>query len=83
MDDALNQAKAFAIVRQSRSPGFREVVELLEAIARQVCDEAFNCSDDSRALRLLHEGRGAMQVVKRLKSEIALLEQTAQENTLA
>jgi hypothetical protein len=80
MDDT---QKAFNIVRLSRSPGFREMVELLDAIVKQVCDEAFNCTDESRALRLLHEGRGAVQVVKRLKSEIALLTQTAQENTLA
>lgn len=83
MDDAILRAKALAIVRQSRSPGFREVVELIDSIVKQICDEAFNCDDDSRALRLLHEGRGATKLANRLKSEIASLEQTTLENPLA
>ena len=76
MDEHLARAKAHAIYRQSRAPGFREVIELLDALVEQAKNEAFRCTDDSRSMRLLHEGRGATNLVDRFKSELALIEQT-------
>lgn len=70
MPKPLSKPAVFAIVRIARSPGYRELVELLDSLAEQARDEAFNSTDDSRAVRLLHEGRGATQLVNRFKSEV-------------
>jgi hypothetical protein len=70
----------FNIVRIVRQPGFREVVELLDQLALQAKDDAFNASDDSRAMRLLHEGRGATHLVTRFKSEIERMKQEQENN---
>ena len=75
-------AKAHAIIRLSRSPGYREVLELLDTLAQQARDEAFNASDDSRAVRLLHEGRGATQLVNKFKSQIQSINDSAEINTI-
>jgi hypothetical protein len=74
MDNAVETAKALAIVRQSRSPGFRELVALLDDLATAAKEEAFNCDDESRAVRLIHEGRGAAELVTKFKAQIARLE---------
>jgi len=71
----------FNIARIARTPGFREVVELLDQLALQAKDAAFTADDDSRAMRLLHEGRGATQLVNRFKSEIERLK-SEQENQI-
>ena len=78
MDD---QIKISLIARISQTPGYRELVELLEDISKHICTEAFNCTDDSRAQRLLYEGRGATQLLTRFKSEIERLKHE-QENHL-
>lgn len=83
LDQHTQAAKAFAISRISRSPGFRELLELLDEFAEQSRSEAFNCADDSRAVRLLHEGRGATTLVNKFKQQIALIQESAMENPIA
>lgn len=71
----LETAQVAAIVRLSRSPGFRELLGLLDDLAQGKKDEAFSNNDDSRAVRLLHEGRGAMQLVDKFKSTLQQLQE--------
>lgn len=67
----INDPKTHAIARLARSPGYREMLEVLDQLTEQIRNEAFSCDDDSRALRLLHEGRGATKLSQQFKSTIA------------
>lgn len=69
MDDATQNAKRFALVRLARTPDFRILIELLDELATQAKNEAFRC-EESAALRAVHEGRGADQLVTKFKSTI-------------
>lgn len=77
MDSAIDKARALAIVRLSRTPGFPEMLKLLDELSDQAKNEAFICDDESRAMRLLHEGRGAMQLVHKFKAAVASLTEDA------
>jgi gamma-glutamyl:cysteine ligase YbdK (ATP-grasp superfamily) len=59
----------FALVRLARSPDFRILIDLLDELATQAKNEAFSC-EESAALRAVHEGRGADQLVTKFKSTI-------------
>lgn len=76
MDDAVRQAKDFAIARISRSPGFRELVELLDELAQRFRDEAFHSNESD--LRTLDRAKGATQLVEQFKTQIARVAQETQ-----
>lgn len=60
-------------------PGFRKVLDVLESLSQQIKDEAFENVDDTKAVRLVHEGRGAAQLVQKLKATLATIEQSVRE----
>lgn len=69
----IENPKALAIARASRAPGYRELLELLDELADSVSRDAFSNDDDSKAVHLLYEARGARRVVDQFKNRVAAL----------